>query len=349
MNDAEALLDQIISDPLARARSAGDAIGFVGADIPEDLLAAIGRGYCHLPWKTGRATPRADQWLESSFPSLTRSILEDWAEGRFDFMEAVVFTRGEDSIQRLYYYISELQRRGQIGGPEPLMFDIAKIDRPSSIARTVQSVRSLAERFGLDSRRLREGMAAANQRRAALSAFENARLSNGPFYEKLARAGLFSPVEQEIGPAPGERPARRVLLAGTPPPDGRFHEAVETSGWTIAAEAHVRSLDRLGPIIKTSSADPAQEIGAHAHALQTGSRGFGDSTGRLIDRVHAVRADAVIIWMIEEEEALGWDLPAQQRALAELSIPTLILTRRKWDGSDGSAEEMVAFVEGLDR
>ena len=41
-----------------------------------------------------------------------RSIAEQWLTGELDFLDAVVFPRSDDSAQRLYYYLCELQRRG---------------------------------------------------------------------------------------------------------------------------------------------------------------------------------------------------------------------------------------------
>ena len=60
MSGLEAMIEAVLTDPLARAQAAPRAIGYVGFDIPEDLLAAPGLTACHLPWRTGIATPRAD-------------------------------------------------------------------------------------------------------------------------------------------------------------------------------------------------------------------------------------------------------------------------------------------------
>src|SRR5690606_38530408 len=115
--------------PLAASRG---GIGFVGPDVPVDVLLASGRPFGHLPWRatgaigaigatgaTGAAgaTPWADRWLESSFPFWARSILEQWHDGAFDALDTVIFSRADDASQRLYYYVAELKRRGKRGGP----------------------------------------------------------------------------------------------------------------------------------------------------------------------------------------------------------------------------------------
>ena len=45
----------------------------------------------------------------------------------------------------------------------------------------------------------------------------------------------------------------------------------------------------------------------------------------------------IVFWLIEEEEALVWDLPAQVAAARDLGLPALVLTRR--DARDTSADE----------
>ncbi len=339
----------ILADPLAQAKAASAAIGFVGLEMPDDLLAATGRHVLHLPWEIGRATPRADGWLEGSFPGAARSILEDWADGRFDFLEAIVFTRGEDSAQRLYYYVSELQRRGEIGGPEALIFDVAKVPRPTSLARTRAALVKLADRFGVDTEALQRGIAETDRRREFLSGLQATRSGPGSRYERIARADLFAPVHgEEPGPPMPEIGGPRLLLAGSAPPDDRLHRAIEAAGANLVAELVDRSLDRLGAPIGVVD-DPLAAIALRAHQSRLGPRSFADRADWLVDEARKVRADAVLVWLVAEEEALVWHVPAQRAALAAAGVPALFLTNRNWDGGDGAIEEIERFVGELKR
>ena len=168
-------------------------IASVGQNLPLEVLRATGRFAGPLAWDVDRAFPRASQWLESKFPLWAFSILEDWSAGSLDHLSHVVFSRGDDSAQRLYYYVCELQRQGLLTGPEPLIFDLAQIPRESSLARTELAVTNLAERLGMKE-------------------------------SELDGAG-------EVAASPPS-PSRRVcLLAGTPPPDRRVHDMVARAGW----------------------------------------------------------------------------------------------------------------------
>ena len=351
MNPLLQTLDEILADPLRAVRSAEQGIGYVGADVPVDLLLATGRVACHLPWSADRATPVADQWLESSFPGWARSMLEDWAAGRFDCLSQVVFSRGDDSAQRLYYYVCELQRRRLLGGPEPLIFDVAGIPRESSRLHTVAAVRSLATRFGVDDLALLEGMRAANRRRALFGRIDATRTAAGDLYEKIARASLFDDVDAILDEArwPDAAGNGRLLLAGSAPPDDRLHRAAETAGWSVVGETHGRSLTRLGPLIEENAADPAAAIGAQRHAAAAGPRGFGDVATALLATVHRKGAQAVVLWLTREEESLVWHVPAQRAALAAAGIPMLTLTARRWDASDGAMDEIAGFLAEVSR
>lgn len=317
-------IDTLLADPLSAVRATVHPVGFVGLDIPLEVLTAGGRVACHLPWDRALATPRADRWLESGFGPWTCRILEDWAEGRFDLFEHVVFTRGDDNAQRLYYYICELQRRGEIKGPTPLIFDVAYVRRPTSADRTRTAVANLCAQLDVQTADL--AIPQINARRAAMAALQSGRQVNGHFYERLTRASLFGDV---AAVAPDGQATQRILLAGTPPPDGRLHQAVDQACASIVAEAHERSLGWMGQHV-AEDGEPLTAIASSIYARTTGARTFGDRSQRIVAAAREAQADAVLLWLIEEEESEVWHVPAQRAALAAAGIPALVLTRRAW-------------------
>ena len=317
-------IDTLLADPLSAVRAAAHPVGFVGLDIPLEVLTANDYAACHLPWDRAVPTPRADRWLESGFGPWTRRILEDWAEGRFDLFEHVVFTRGDDNAQRLYYYVCELQRRGEIKGPKPLIFDVAYVRRATSVERTRKAVADLSAHLGVAAADL--AIVQVNTRRAALAALQASRQADGPFYERLARASLFGDV---TATPPSSTARHRFLLAGTPPPDGRLHQAVEDAGASIIAETHERNLSWLGQHV-AEDGEPLRAVADSIYGRTTGARTFGDRGQRLVAAARDAQADAVLIWLIEEEESEVWHVPAQRAALAAAGIPALVLTRRAW-------------------
>lgn len=289
-------------------------IASIGPNLPHDLLRASGRYAGPLGVVAGRETPRADQWMESKFAPWARALLEDWAAGAFDAFEAVVFSRADDSVHRLYYYLCELRRLGQVAGPEPIVFDIAKIPRASSADRIAEQVRALATRLGVSDEALEAAIVEANAERAHV---------------------------------PSPAGSRACLLDGTPPPDRRLHAAIESAGFAAIGETLGDWWRSLGTPVEQASGDPAAAIARQLHADSRGPRSFADPAAALLDRVRAAKASAVVLWRIEEDEAQTWQLPAQRRALDAADIPALVLTRRDWAANDGAQAEIAAFLERL--
>jgi len=290
-------------------------IASLGPCLPIDLLEATGRHAGQLPWLLGEATPNADRWLENKFPPWSRSIVEQWATGRLDELDTVVFSRGDDAVQRVYYYVCELQRRGLVGGPRPVIFDVAQIPRVTSEDHTIAAVRRLAAAFGLEDAALEAAIVATNSRRGSASAPN------------------------------GDHPA--CLIAGTPPPHRLLHNAVNAAGFTAVGETLAEAWASPGPRVREASGDPAAMIGRQVHARRNGRRGFADMRAATMALVASSRVAAAVLWYSEEDEASVWDLPRIRDALTAHAVPALVMTRRDETAADGAADEIRAFLKGL--
>jgi hypothetical protein len=328
-----------------RAPGGPKVLGFVGPDLPIEVLMATGRPFGHLPWGTDGITPWADRWLESGFPGWARSVLESWHRGEFDDLHAVVFSRADDASQRLFYYVRELQQRGLLRGPRVLVFDIALIPRDSSLAHTADSVLSLAQALDVAPEALPGAIERANILRRRLQLVQQDRLGQGDYYERLARAALWNDASTWIDgiTLPRMPAAHRVLLAGSTPPDDRLHRAVEAAGASVIAEAHAHALGRLGPPISSATDMPHFAIARHLRDGSVGSRSFLDRARWVVDQAKASRAAAVILWLTREDEALAWQVPAQRKALAAAGIPALILPATNWLADGPTLQQIAQF------
>lgn len=342
----ENFLDQVLADPLAPAFAADDPVGYVGLDVPLELMMASGRHFSHLPWQKGRQTPQAQRWLESAFPGWAMSILEDWIDGAFDCFGQVVFSRGDDAAQRLYYYICELQRRKILDGPAPVLYDIAKISRTTSVNHCRLAVQKLMAELDIPEAGLHEAIVQANARRSLYGMLDLLRVGPGRLYEKLARASLYRDNFNEVASAelPVTPRTPRVLLAGSVPPDDTLHLAVEAAGWNVVGELHQLSLSRFGPPVDTDFADPLQALANHYNTCPCSPRAFGDRGARLRTEVGRTQADAVVLWLTRTDEALAWHVIRQRQVLDELSVPALVLTGRRWEADDGVVESITEFL-----
>ncbi len=358
MSTLATLVDAALKDPAAaarRAKSGGQrVIGFLGTDVPAELIAAAGAFPWRLPAPAQILTARADGYLEASFQPQERAVAEQWLAGAFDFIDAVVFTRANDSIQRLYYYLCELRRRQLCAGPAPLLFDLCKIPRTSSALRTQAVTATLAESLGSRPDQLPLCIQERNRRRQLLLQVQRRREQTpapaGSFVERLSRASDYcaapefdAALAHWLGQSTRGESGPRLILAGSAPPDDRLHRAVETAGGNIVAELGDHALGRLGATIDGET-DPIPALSLHYHAHRNGPRAFSDAAADLLEVVRTTRADGVIFWLLEQEEALAWDLPAQLRALEGATIPSLRLLHRRWNADDGALDEIREFI-----
>jgi len=350
MSAIERAVDLVLAEPLARLAAGGDAVGFVGADVPIAVLLATGRPFGHLPWSPRGDTPWADEWLESSFPFWARSILEQWHAGAYEGLRTVVFSRAEDASQRLYYYVRELQRRGRLAGPTPAMFDVAHVRRKASLEHTAAAILDLAAELGVTGAALETGLERAETLANVLRDWQAGRAADGPFHERLARAALWSDPTRWIEAAPGgenETGRARVLLAGSVPPDDRLHRAVEAAGACVVAEAHVHALDRLTVFAGRTGDTPERRLAEHVVSTSVAPRAFFDRAAWIVERANAAHAAAVVLWLTREDEALAWHVPAQRRALAAARLAHLVLPAARWQCDDGVLERVDEFCRGI--
>jgi hypothetical protein len=351
MNAIEERLSAALSDPL-QAASHGGALGYVGLDVPPDLLLAANGVSCHLPIRVPRDTSRTAGWLESSFPPWAHSILGSWWEGEFACFDHVIFSRGDDVSHRLYYYICELQRQSRIGGPQPLVFDVARIPRESSRRYSADALRHLAARLGIDAAAMMKGVQKANAWRQCFADIRVRRRGLGSFYERLVRASLYTDpciLLRDWTPDPAEPSPDTVILAGSTPPDDRIHRLVEEAGWNVVEDLYDRRLRRLGTEVDPMAEDLPRAIADRWLMHQFASRDFNDPAVELLEAVQRTQARAVILWCTREDEALAWRVAAQRAALERSGIASLVLVARSWAFDDGANLEIRSFLGGRAR
>ena len=126
--------------------------------------------------------------------------------------------------------------------------------------------------------------------------------------------------------------------------DDRWHSAAEAAGARIVEEFGDHAGDRWGESIALKGS-PLDAIADHQTTLRSGSRSFQDRAAALVKRARAAGADGVVLWIIEEDEAIVWDVPAMKASLERANIPLLELTRRAWN--EDATGIMAPFINTL--
>jgi benzoyl-CoA reductase/2-hydroxyglutaryl-CoA dehydratase subunit BcrC/BadD/HgdB len=362
VNTFENQVADALRDPFARARAQAErgqkVIGFVGPEIPVELIIASGAHPVRLVSAVDAKTDTADRYLESTFMPDVRSIAEQYLQGALNFMHAIVLPRSNDSSQRLYYYLSDLRAQQFPRAPAPLIFDLAKIPRDSSKLHSRLATRRLAAEIGVLPDALSGAIRQRNRRRDLFDRATQMRQRDagirGSLMDRAFRSAdscdaddfdkAFGEWLSQVDPS-GSGP--RLLLIGSTPPDERLHGAVEEGGGNVVSEGDAYASKSVSspPIPADGSLDA---IADHYHALQVSTRAFIDRASTIRKSAESVAADGVIIWLIEEEDALIWDLPAEMAALRASGIAALRLVRRRWDLFDGALEAIKSFTLGLE-
>lgn len=350
----ESLVEQALADPLAVARESR-AIGYVGIDVPIELILAAGKQPLRLRGRSGASTARADRFVEESFSAATRHIAEQWLAGELDPLEAVVFSRSDDSAQRLYYYICELQRTGQCAGPTPLLFDVALLPRASSAAHTLDSTRALANALGTSAERLPQAIAQVERRRDLIERLDERRTAGavrGSFAHRVRRAlecrwteDFDRAFEEWLDTLRPTSVQRRLVLVGSEPSDEQLHEAMEAAGASVVGEINEASfLDAAMP----NHDDPLVAIAVRSHRLVHDARSNLCDSRSLAERLRALQADAAVLWLLATDTGLAWEAPRIERALRDAGCAVLELVLQRAEPDAEALSRIERFARTLE-
>ncbi len=354
------LMDRVaalLRDPLFAARAAANdqrVIGYVSSDIPVELILAADALPVRLRGASERPTPLADKYLESSFAPECRAIAEQYLGGQLDFLDAVIFPRSNDSAQRLYYYVCELQRRNKCTGPRPILFDVAKIARETSREHTLESLRRLSREIGTKSSQLPQALERTHARTSLINQLQSLQAGpSGILGSTAHRVRSASECDWSdsfdfylaslLAAAPLHASYSRIVLCGSAPPDDRLHCAVESANGSIVGDLTDTTIE-----IDNTSLDALNAVAERCYHARTPAQQMAHSATWIADRAASLNADGVILWLIEEDEALPWEVAAQVQSLRTANIPVLALTRRRWLADATTLSEIARFVQSLD-
>jgi hypothetical protein len=332
------LIQRLRNDPQAAARAAARGsqrvVGYVGDDVPVELILAAGAHPVQLRAAPSSGTAAADELVESSFAPQLRSIANQWLEGSLDHLDSVVFARSDDSSQRLYYYLCELQRRGSRRGPRPLLYDIASLPRTASLEHTRESTRLRAEQLGASPSALPGARVRVRERATLVESVRARRRLPAPLAGSAAwsfefaaacdwSTGFDATARAWLEAAPLLPMPKRVLLAGDPLPDDQIHTAIEACGASIVAELTASSSSG-----ECTQRDPLAAIAEEFRKREMPALSMRRNARWVADGALDHRADLVLLWLSEQNEALPWEIPRQVQSLRSAGIPVLLLERQ---------------------
>ena len=285
-------------------------------------------------------TPAADAHLESGiFPSRLRHLVDDALTGRLSHAARIVIPRTSDADYKCFLYLRELVRGGAVTALAPtVLFDLLQSRGADVRAYDVARTRALRDELSSASGRtpspddLRREIARANAARAAarrLIALRRIvpRVTGTEAFPLLAAFWHTEPdryveMASEAASRIAARPplsGPRVLLAGAPVDGQTLHQAIESHGAVVVAEAGPWGSGAAGDDVRIDD-DPVAALADKYRADVIGARTPVDSlrrwTERMLDEV-----DAVVVSLPPEDAVFGWDYPRLRGLLEARGIP----------------------------
>ncbi len=294
-------LDELRS--VYRDRTAiGPAIGYVGADVPRELIEAAGSTALRLAPRRDVDTTAADRILGPGVEESMRRVLAGLLEGAYP-VERVVLCHDSDHTVRLYTALRRLAPKIEL-----LFLDLLHLQRPSSLAYSRARLEDLGRALG--SRDLEEAIATANRARALgprLADLRRAGALAGADALAVLGAGTALPaaryaeiLEAALDEVAGDgAPPRSVLLLGSEQADDVVYAALDELGATVVAETHSWGEALLAGRVDESG-DPLDALARHYGARPRTAPGA---------------ADVQIAWIRAGDEAVQWTLPHERRRL----------------------------------
>jgi 2-hydroxyglutaryl-CoA dehydratase, D-component len=279
-------------------------VGYVGDDVPQELIAAAGLHPLRLRGSVP-ITERADAILGPGVDAPVRAVLSGLLAGR-PRLDYLLLSHDSDSAVRLFTALRVL------AGTEPLpelwFLDVCHLPTETTARYNRGRLDELLDVLGrwsgraVSEERLAAAAAAAALTRRLLAEVEKLRRgSRLRGSEALAIAGATevlaaadaNPLLEELladPPDPLPEPARRVFVTGSAPTGTDLFRNLEANGLHVAGE-------RFG---------------------RYDARGIADAAS-------AAGADVVLAWIRSGDDARAWSIPALRQAL---DLPLVVLDRR---------------------
>jgi len=344
----------------------GKVVGYVGDDVPEEMIRAAGFFPLRISGDPWGGTEEADRYTEPFYDPSVRSMLNMLLTGRYDFLDFLVVPHSSDAVLRLYYHLRDIQQMDSaLKLPDLHLFDILHTrfwmtglyirDRVREFKKKLEawsgkelSKKALSQAIAVGSENKNLLMKVSDLREAepsllsgvdALQVIGSSMVMPKEEHNTLLRQ--FLSMEKRPG---GEKP--RLFVEGSSIDNLQFYELVESCGATIVAESHDwgnRSFD--DPVDPTL--DPLEAIAERYHLRSPSPRmhSIGRRVAYTVERAVRAKSRGAIFFFLEWDSAPAWDYPDQKKALEEKAIPTLCFETQKYLLSDADKTQMKTKIK----
>ena len=324
----------------------GEVVGYVGADVPRELIAAAG----FLPVRlrgAGPSTPFADGVLGARVDQPVRAVLAELLDPARERPDRLILCHDCDATVRLF---TSLRMLGRLDGrlPDVHFFDLLHLPAPTTASYDLDRVHELAGVLAgwsgkpIGEAALRAAIAEANETRRLLGRLQALRRGDpvrlsGSVALALIGAGTVLPaagynrllaafLEEEHAPVPS---GRLVYLTGSGHVTTAAYLAIEAAGAAVVGEDHEWG-EALADGLVAEGGDPFEAISARYHAGCALGRRHGSNVPAawIAAEARAAGAELVVAWIRDGDDARAWDVPEQRRRVEEAGLQYEALDHR---------------------
>ncbi|MGW5739802.1 2-hydroxyacyl-CoA dehydratase [Amycolatopsis sp. NPDC003861] len=327
-------------------------MGYVGADVPVELITAAGLRPLRLTGKPGRESTLGDRYLGRGVDPVARSVLTRILTGDYGPLEAIVVSRDCEASLRLFYALRELHRiEPALGLPPVRLVDVLHLPHHTTTRYVHAKIAQLRAWLGrwrpIGDDDLAEAITAHDTLRRSLgrlAALRRAnRLSGTRFLETVA-ATTAVPVTDAIAlvdrvPAdPREVDGVRLFLTGSSHDGAGVYETLERNGFLVAGEDH----DWGELLFARTCAAPTELALAERYQYNGPSAPRASIRQRAAHTAAAARAcgaEVLFSYVRVHDDAPPWDFPEQRAATG---LPAILAERQPY--GELTAEALAALA-----
>lgn len=302
-------------------------VGYVGADVPVELITAAGLRPLRLTGKPGEDSALGDRYLGRGVDPVARSILTRILTGDYGPLEAIVVSRDCEASLRLFYALRELHRIEPALGLPPLrLVDVLHLPHHTTTRYVHAKIAQLREWLGrwrpIGDDDLAAAITAHDTLRRSLgrlAALRQAnRLSGTRFLETVA-ATTAVPVTDAIAlveralAEPRETAGVRLFLTGSSHDHPAVYETLERTGFLVVGEDH----DWGELLFARTCAAPTELALAERYQHNGPSAPRASIRHRAAHTAAAARAcgaEVLLSYARVHDDAPPWDFPEQRAA-----------------------------------
>ena len=344
-------------------RDLGRCVGWIGLDVPLELIEAAGFTPLAILADPSAPDPAGHPYAEGRGHPLVHALAAELIALSRAGLRRVVIGAAPASNLSLHGFLQGLKRLGAAPDLDIHLAEVIHLDTPSARAFNAAALERLTAALGgASSDRLAQAIAERNRLRAALRAVDRRRLDphapisgmqalalHATASEGAAAKGLERLAEglQSAFQTAGGRP---LLFSGQVATAWRAYPVLEAHGWRVVAEDCDLGARGVGPDVATDGAPETALVERYRARTPTAD---GWSTAHacraLLDLVQATGAQAVVLDAPAFDHPPAWDYPAKRAALQAAGVGCVQLDPYAYRAPEAAALAAVEALASLQR